>query len=577
MGKFKMTGYPSIDKPWLKYYSEEIISAPLPECTIYEYLIENNKDFPDDIAIRYFAHRITYRELFENIDCCANALSVIGVKPGEIVTIALPSIPEALYLIYSLNKIGAVANVIHPLAGENEIINYFNEVDSRVVFIFDGTYQLIKESISKTNVSKAIVITAGESLPIGLKQIYFLKNKRPKFTNDRFYAWGQFIANGREADTPDIKKDSGTIAIISHTGGTTGEPKGVMLSDKSINAMIWQIGRLLSVVRQESQLAVLPPFVNYSLVNAMLEPITLGNTSILIPDYKADQFSKYARKYKPTYVSSIPAYWEVLLKDKTIRTVDLSFLRCPFYGGEKMNESNEKAVNKLLHECGAPNELANGLGATELVSAATLTPYDNIVPESAGIPLPRVNCKIVIPGTVDEVLIGNVGEICFSGTTVMLGYYNNKEATDEIVKTHSDGARWLHTGDLGYMDENGYLFVTGRIKRIFMTKGRDKQITKVFPDRIEAVLSEHPAIELCCVIAVPDEDRINYPMAYLVMRKDMSKSDYIMSEIQDICHKELPEYMIPEKMEFMDDLPRTERGKIDYRALEEMAKKTASN
>ena len=571
------TGYASIDKPWLKYYSEEVISTPLPECTIYEYLIENNRDYPDDVAIRYFSRSITYSELFENIDCCARALSTLGVESGEIVTIALPSIPETLYLVYSLNKIGAVANLIHPLAGKNEIIRYFNEVNTRFAFIFEGTYHLIKDSISKTSVSKAIVITASESLPIVLKSLYFLKHKRPKFLNDRFCTWRQFIKKGRNADAPTVNKDGGTMAIISHTGGTTGEPKGVALSDKSINAMIWQIGKLLSVVRQESQLAVLPPFVNYSLVNAMLEPIALGNISILLPDYKPDQFGKYAKKYKPTYVSSIPAYWEALLKDKTIKTTDLSFLRCPFYGGEKMNESNEKAINQLLHDCGAPNELANGLGATELVSAATLTPYGNIIPGSAGIPLPKVNCKIVIPGTMDEVLIGNIGEICFAGATVMLGYYNNKEATDEIIKTHLDGFRWLHTGDLGYMDETGCIFVTGRIKRIFMTKGQDKQITKVFPDRIEAVLSKHPAIELCCVIAVPNEERINYPMAYLVLRKNLNESEHILSEIKGLCHRELPEYMLPERWQFMDDLPRTERGKVNYRALEEMAKRTADN
>lgn len=358
------------------------------------------------------------------------------------------------------------------------------------------------------------------------------------------------------------------MAIVSHTGGTTGEPKGVMLSDDSINAMIWQIEKFLAPARQESTLAVLPPFVNYSLVNAMMEPIVLGGPTILIPDYKPDQFGEYIKTYKPSYIDSIPAYWEAILKIEDFDTIDLSFLIGPFYGGEAMNEANEESINQLLRTCGAPHDLAKGLGSTELVAAATLTPFENNVQGSVGIPLPKINCKIVSPGTMEEVPGGNEGEICFSGPTVMIGYYNNQEATDEIVKIHPDGERWLHTGDLGYMNGDGVLFVTGRIKRIFMTRGLDKQITKIFPDRIEAVLSKHPAVEICCVISVPDEERINYPKAFLVLRKGIEESEQLLSEIFDACHTELPEYIVPEEITIVDDLPRTPRGKIDYRALE---------
>ncbi len=568
-GKSSNTGFPSVDKPWLKHYSEEVIKGKLPECSIYEYMYENNKNYPHDTAINYFGKRISYRRLFESIDKTASALQALGVKEGEIVTVALPSIPEALYIVYALNKIGAVANMIHPLAGENEIIHYLNEVESKVAFFFDGTYRIIKSSIGKTSVKKGIVVTVGDSLPTGLKLLYSLK-ARSVIVDDSISTWKRFLAKGKGITVSTGKKDSSKMAIISHTGGTTGEPKGVMLSDNNINAMIWQIGKLLSVVRQESQLAVLPPFVNYSLVNAMLEPIGLGNTSILIPDYKPKLFAQYAKKYKPTYISSIPAYWEAILKIKNIERADLSFLRCPFYGGEAMNPVNEEAVNQLLHKCGAPNGLAKGLGATELVSAATLTPYDFNTIGSVGIPLPKINCKLVL-SNMEEASYGNTGEICFSGPTIMMGYYNKENDTNDIIKLHPDGQRWLHTGDLGYMDENGVLFVTGRVKRIFMTKGRDKQITKVFPDRIEKAICLNPNVELCCVVGIPDEERINYPKAFVVL-KQKEPSDEIEKNIMDICKENLPEYMIPEEIEFRKDFPRTERGKVDYRALERMAK-----
>ena len=159
-----------------------------------------------------------------------------------------------------------------------------------------------------------------------------------------------------------------------------------------------------------------------------------------------------------------------------------------------------------------------------------------------------------------------------TGPSLMLGYYKNQTATDAIVKTHKDGRHWLHTGDLGYINEDGAIFVTGRIKRLVMTKGADGNVTKMFPDRIEAVLNQHPAVELCCVIGIPDEERINYPKAFVVTKAGVIKDNALTNELLRLCQDKLPGYMVPDEIEYRDDLPRTPRGKIDYRALEEMAK-----
>ena len=269
-----LTGYPSVDKPWLKYYSEEAINAPLPECSIYEYLYENNKDYPNDVAINYYGRKITYRELFDNIDRAAKGFAALGVKQGDIVTVALPSVPEALYAVYALNKLGAVTNMIHPLAGEKEIVHYLNEVESTVAVLFDGTYEIIGRSIGETRVKHAIVVSAADSLPLGIKLLHGLKHKAAKLpANSAFLTWKQFIETGKSAALPNVKKNPEEMAIISHTGGTTGEPKGVMCSDKNVNAIIWQVGRVLPSKRQDRMLVVLPPFVNYSLVNGMFERV----------------------------------------------------------------------------------------------------------------------------------------------------------------------------------------------------------------------------------------------------------------------------------------------------------------
>lgn len=569
-----MTGYPSIDKPWLKYYSEKAITSRPPECTIYEYMCENNKDHPNDIAIEYMGTKVSFGELFRWINKCEASLTALNVKPGDIVTIAMPSIPEVLYLVYALNKMGAVANMIHPLAGEKEILHYLNEVHSDVAILFEGTFAIVKDSIHATSVKKAVVVSAGDSLPFGIKQLYLLKNKLPQFPSDSmFMNWKSFINLGKNIKPVSLKKDSSTLAIISHTGGTTGEPKGVMCSDRNINALIWQIGCNLEYQRQERYLVVLPPFINYSLVNAMLEPLAFGFTVILIPKYEADKFDEYVRKYQPNHISSIPDYWEALLTNEKLKQMDLSCLDLLFYGGEAMNVQNEEAVNNLLLSCGARRKLGKGLGSTEMVSAATFTYEACNVMGSVGIPLILVNCKIVEPETKRELQYNQIGEICFSGDTLMLGYYNKPDATAEIIHIHEDGIRWLHTGDLGYVNEDGIVFITGRIKRILPTMGKDGQPTKLFPDRVERAIMKHPSVLVCCVIGIPDEVRTHYPRAYIVLNEGMEQSELLTREIMGICVNDLPDYMVPDEIIYRTELPRTARGKVDYRQLEKEAAK----
>ncbi len=569
-----LTGYPSIDKPWLKYYTEEAINAKLPECTIYEYLWENNKDHLDDVALIYFGRKITYGELFKQIEACEKSLYEIGVREKDIVTVALPSIPEAIYLVYALNKLGAVANMIHPLAGEKEIVHYLNEVNTNIFFMFTGTYDIIKNSLNKTCVKNGIVISVSDSLPFGIKQIYKLKTKEPKLPSGKqIICYKDFIAKGKKTVVEPIRKNSNDIAIISHTGGTTGVPKGVMLTDKNINTVIWEIGCNLPHERQETMLVVLPPFINYSLVNGMFEPLAFGFKVVLLPKYEPDKFDEYIEKYHFNHVNSIPTYWEALLTNERLKNMDLSCLKHFFYGGDSMSIKKENEVNELLASCGVKYKLAKGLGSTEMVSAATATyPECNLL-GSVGIPLVKVNCKIIDVNNGNECTYNEEGEICFSGPQLMAGYYENQEATDDIIKTHSDGERWIHTGDLGYLNEDGVLFISGRIKRIIATKGKDGIATKMFPDRVEKTILAHPAVSLCCVVGVPHEQRINIVKAAIVLNDNYAQSDELLNEIISLCKTELPEYSIPEIYVFFEDLPRTARGKVDYRALEKEAEK----
>ncbi len=566
----QLTGYPSIDKPWLKYYSEEAINTPLPECSIYERMWDNNKDYPSDIAINYMGRKITYKELFENIDKTASAFIKAGVKEKEIVTVALPSIPEALYCVYALNKIGAVANMIHPLAGKEETLNYLNEVKSRVAVIFDGAYDTIANDIDKTSVEKVVVASPADSLPVTLKIAYGLKVKKPQLDGKRFLDWKSFVRDGKGITIRNAKKDCHEMAIISHTGGTTGEPKGCMISDYNINSVISQISCDLIYGRQEINMAVLPPFVNYSLVDGMLAPLAFGFILVLIPNFDPNIFDKYVKQYRFNHLmASIPAYYETMLNNKKLAKMDLSCLSHMYYGGEKMNSDTEKALNSFLMKRGAKYPLAKGLGSTEMTSAVTVT-YDAInLMDSSGIPLIRNNCKIIDPETTQEKKYNETGEICMTGPSLMLGYYQKSRETDDIIKVHTDGIHWLHTGDLGYINEQGAIFVTGRIKRILMTRGLDGSPTKLFPDRVENTICTNSLVEICCVIGVPDEERINYAKAFVVLKEGSVSNQETKESILDTCRQCLPGYMVPGEIEFRTDLPRTSRGKVDYRALEQ--------
>ncbi len=576
MEQTKLTGYPSVDKPWLKYYTEEAINAPLPECTIYEYLVENNRAYPKDIAIHYLGRRITYGELFKRIDETAAAFAALGVAPGEIVTVALPSIPEALYCVYALNKIGAVANMIHPLAGTDELIHYLNEVESRIAILFDGTYKLIEKRIGETKLKHAIVVSAGESLLFGLKQFYYANNPKVWLPQDSvFRSWAWFQKGGKGTTVPAYAKNPDTLALISHTGGTTGEPKGVMCSDRSCNALMWQLLCAFTYKRQECSLNVLPPFINYSLLESILAMLAVGFIVVLIPKYEPMSFGKYIKRYRPNQVLSIPAYWEALLSIDGIEKIDMTCFKNLYSGGEKVDAMVEAKINRLLKQCGANTQVYNCVGATEMMAGATIIYDCCYTVGSVGIPMVKVDCKIVNPGSDEELTYGCEGEICFSGKTMMSGYYKNAEATDEVIKTHRDGKKWFHTGDIGYIDKNGAVFVTGRIKRILMTKGKDGNISKIFPDRIEKVISQHPAVAVNCAIGVPDPERVHIPVAYIVPNEDRANCERIEKELRELCKAQLPEYMRPDRFLFVEELPRTARGKIDYRALEERAVKEA--
>ena len=561
--------YPSIDKPWMKHLSKRAKGLQVPEGTMFDLIYENNKDYPNELALKYMDIQVTFAEMWEKIDEVVKSLNAFGVREGEIITIAMPNTPEFVYLAYAINRVGAVMNIIHPLPGKEELLGYLEEAQSRYFFMFDGTYAIIKDDLKNTSVEKAIVVSPAYSLAPIKRKLYQLA-KFPKLDKTMCIDWKAFLKNGVNSPATTGKTDSDAMAVISHTGGTTGEPKGVMLTNRAMNSVAYQVWQTFDLAdrRQLTILVVLPPFVNYSFVNGIHEGLIMGDTLALLPEFKPEDFADYYKQYKPNVINSIPQYCLAMLNDPKLKDMDLSELKYVVAGGEAMDATAEAELNAFLKDHGADIQVTKGYGCTEFTSVVTYTyPEVNFL-HSVGIPFPFVNVKIVDPDTNEELPCGERGEICVTGPSLMLGYYKNQEATDEVIKVHADGQRWFHMGDLGFVDEDGIVYITGRIKRIIMTKGDDGNVTKMFPDRIENVVNKCEDVNASCVIGVKDDERIHYPKAYIELKDVTMDKDLVRENILEICRKKLPNYQIPVEFEFISELPRTERGKIDYKVLD---------
>lgn len=574
MNTNQTTGYPSIDKPWLKYYSEEAINTPLPECTIYEYLWKNNKDHLDDIALNYFGKKITYSELFENVEKAAKGFSAIGVKEGDIVVIATVTTPETVYAVYALNRIGAVANMVDPRTSTEGIKEYLVEVDANYALCIDVVYHKIEKAISETAVKKIIITSLIDSLSQSKKLIFNVVNKIkgtvPKFGNNCI-TWTDMLTNGQRSTYEVSLYRADVCCVIQHTGGTTGLPKGVMLTNDNFNSATEQIKNSpLRLKRQDRFLNIMPPFIAYGMVLGIHTALTQGWESIIIPKFESKNFASLILKYQPAGIMGVPAYFEQLMDEPKINGKDLSFLKLVLVGGDKALVEFEKKVNAFFSEHNTNIHLSKGYSMTEASATATFAFEEINKPGSAGVPFAQTIVAAFDIESGNELPFGESGEMCICTPTMMAGYYGNQEENDKIIKKHSDGRMWIHSGDLGYVDEDGCVYINGRLKRMIIRYDG----FKVYPTFIEDVVSMHKVVETCCAVGIPDKEHVQgyLPIIFAVL-KDGCDPDVAKKELFDFCQKELPEYAQPVDFIFIEKMPLTPIGKVDYRTLEKETEK----
>lgn len=563
------------EDPWLSYYSREERKIKFTDKSIYNYLVDSVGEDRDFIALNYFGNKFSYNEFFHNIDVCARSLREFGVKNQDVVTICTPNMPEALYVFYACSKIGAVADMVHPLSSPEQLENYLNNSGSRILVMVDFNYDKMKDVIPKTLVYKTILVSPKESMPLGLSVGYTLTRsitqKRPKLSDNTYLSWRDFIATGvtsRDSYKANVKKDD--LAIILHSGGTTGTPKGIMISNYSFNAIAQQSAvNVIDVRPKDKIVTILPIFHGFGLGICVHTPLCLKVETILMPEYDANRFYKIWKYDKPNVILGVPTLWEGMQSNPKFDNINMSQLKYIVSGGDNLTIPAEQRLNDFLHKHGAHVNVSKGYGMTESVAATCYTFPGTNEPGSIGIPMVGNTYKIFDPETGEELPLGEEGEICVQGPTLMMGYLNNKDETDNVLRKHKNGEVWLHTGDIGYIAPNGIVYYTQRLKRMIVVSGFN-----VYPSVIEAAIAKHESVDKVCVIGIPHQYKMHVPKAFVVLKKGIEPTAKIKKEIIDICKESLSVYSLPKYYEFRKELPKTLYGKVDYKELEKEEEKT---
>ena len=560
----------SSEKIWMKHYPEESRTAVFPRMKVYSFLKESNKERIHDTAIYYYGTRITVKKLIEKIDRCADAFAALGVKKGDVISLLSASTPESIMVVYALNKIGATLNAIDPRMDVKSIARMICSSGSKILVAIDIAYPKVAMILKDIKQDHIIIQSAGTSLPL-LKKIAVKLASRSSIPYGKhgIMNWDTFIEGAKNGVAVEAEYEGDATVAITYTGGTTGFPKGVMLTNDSLNAVAFNFIHA-GIVHKPGQrfLGIMPIFSSYGLVCGIHMPLTIGCELALIPRFYPLKMGEYVKKYKPEHMIATPAFYEILIESEEMKNLDLSFMLTMGSGGDSMNAGLEAKLEAFMASHGIRYPLAQGYGMSEVSAAATFCVNDRYRKGSVGIPCIKTTIGIFDPETGEELGYNTPGEVCITGDTMMKGYFNNKEETDYVMRKHADGQIWIHSGDIGYIDEDGFVYIQGRVKRMITRFDGHK----VFPITIESFIAEHELVHSCSVIAVDDRERLQgqYPMAVieLVAGVDVSRRDEICREIYAKCHELLEERGRPVAVVCVDEVPLTAMGKNDYRALE---------
>jgi len=561
-----------MQKPWVKHYDPWFKEhLDYPEETMYGLVAKTARRYPDYTALSFMGQRISYARMMELVDQAAACLLSIGFSRGSVATICLPNTPHAVVFIYAVNRIGGICNMVHPLTPAEEMAHYIRTTHSDYLIVLDAMLPKHREMLAQSRIRKTIVCSITDYLSRVMSFGFYLTKGRkiPSVkTADRYVLWKDFL---KQADgLPAPETDARTCAVYLHSGGTTGSPKTIMLSSFNFNALASQGAQIIGLTADPdydpkglSMVTILPLFHGFGLCMGIHTMLVIGLTAILVPQFSPDVLASIMVKEKPNYLAAVPTLYEGILKNPKLRHADLSCIKAVFCGGDSLPKDLRHRFDEFLKSHGSNCTLREGYGLTETVTVCAVNPQLDARDDTVGLPLSDVLMKVVSPGTMEEVPTGTDGEFCITAPTVMMGYLHYEEATRQTIRRHADGLDWVHTGDFGYMDEDGYFHFKQRIKRILKVSG-----VPVFPSQIEDSISQVPGVRMACVIGVPHPYKMQVAKAFVVKDDPTESDEALRSRILAHCERTMLQYAIPREIEFRDDLPRTKVGKIDFVALE---------
>ncbi len=530
-------------------------------CSVYDYFVKNNRYHFMDDALVYFGKTLKYSDIFNKIDIFAKLLRCAGVKKGDKVIVSLPSIPEAVYLFYAVNKIGAIYCGMDCRCKSGEVEDIIKSVCPKICFVSDFH---IKEFRNCVNIP-IVYIRATETIG-GITRFfgafahfftgrYFVTSK----INNMFHFQSFYSSVSEPKSVSEVKTYGEDICACFYTSGTTYGRKCVVLTNHNINSAIYQHANAdINFKRGEVLTNIMPFFTCYGVTLGTHLPLCLGIKVNLVPLFFGKNMKKLLLKSKSNYIITVPAHWEHFVND-SFENCNLKFFKAAIVGGDSISAEFYNKINSIFKKCYSDCRFMNGYGLTETTSSA-VSPTIDTPQGSIGKELSHTLVRIFDADTSEPCKIGEKGEICISGPSVCQGYLNDKEATDRLLKIHQDGRVWLHSGDLGYVDENGFVYFCERIKRMFVNFDG----TKISPYSIEKVILKCDEVKACLIQAVKDKHHSHGKCAKAIIVLNNSRS----VEAQNACKKfivdNLPEHMRPVEIMFVDSLPITKNGKVDY-------------